>query len=214
MSSGEQAKIPFNTAAEVCQRSSIGEEAKTLLQDGMTPREFLDILTAKQLHADAVKFLCHALPKREAVWWACLCAEVILGAEPAPAAAAAVGAARSWVIDPTDENRRSAFTAAEAAKIATPAGCAALAAFLSGGSLAPPNLTAVPPAEHLTADLVAASLALAAVITEPEKASQKYASFITLGLEVAEGRHPWAEVPQPQPTEKGPSHGYARRPRR
>ena len=94
----------------------------------------------------------------------------------------------------------------------TPVGCAAVAAYFSGGSLAPPNLPVVSPAEHLTPHLVASSLALAAVIAEPEKASQKYATFIKLGLEVAEGQHLWAEAPQP--TEKGPTHGYARRPRR
>ncbi|HKI19784.1 MAG TPA: hypothetical protein VKA15_17990 [Isosphaeraceae bacterium] len=212
MSQGELTKISAKTAGEVSQRCGLGDDAKALLQGDLTPGAFLDVLIEKKLHPDAAKFLAHALPKREAVWWACLCAELIAGAEPAPATAAALGAARAWVIDPNDENRRAAFTAAEAAKIATPAGCAALAAFLSGGSLSLPNLPAVPPAEHLTGDLVASSLALAAVITEPEKASQKYANFIKLGLEVAEGRHPWAEAPQP--TEKGPTHGYARRPRR
>ena len=33
----------------------------------------------------------------------------------------------------------------------TPAGCAGLAAFFSGASLAPPDAAAVPPGEHLTA---------------------------------------------------------------
>ena len=122
----------------------------------MTPRQYLDLLVERQLHADAVQFLAHALPKREAVWWACLCARPVLGPEPPPAAAAALEAARAWVIDPRDEKRRATFPAAEAAEIGTPAGCAAAAAYFSGGSLAPANLPAVAPAEHLTAHLVAA----------------------------------------------------------
>jgi hypothetical protein len=214
MSQGETTKILAKTAKEVAQRFALGDGAIALLQDEMAPRQFLAVVMEKGLHADAARFLAHALPKREAVWWACLCVEQMLGPEPAPAAAAAVKAARSWVIDPSDENRRAAFPAAEAAKVGSPAGCAALAAFLSGGSLAPPNLTAVPPADHLTADMVAWSLAMAAVIKEPEKASEKYTSFLKLGLEIVEGQHLWAETPAPQPTEKGPTHGYARRPRR
>jgi hypothetical protein len=212
MSQGELTKVSAKTASEIAERFALSDEAKALLLDAMVPRQFLDVLVEKKLHADAARFLANALPKREAVWWACLCAERILGPEPAPAEGAAVKAARSWVIDPSDENRRAAFTAAEAAKLGTPAGCAALAAFLSGGSLAPPTLTAVPPAEHLTAELVGSALAIAAVIKEPEKAAEKYAWFLKFGLEVAEGQHPWAEAP-PKPAEKGRTDGYARRTR-
>jgi hypothetical protein len=211
MSQGELTRIT-KTAGEIAQQFALGDEAKKLLQDGMVPGEFLAILIHNQLHSDASKFLAHALPKREAVWWACLCAEPIMGPEPPAIALAALNAARAWVIDPKEENRRAAFAAAEAAKVGTPEGCAAMAAFLSGGSISLPNLPVVPPAEHLTGELVAWSLAIAAVIKEPEKSAEKYATFLKLGLEVAEGKHPWAEAPQP--AEKGPTHGYARRPRR
>jgi hypothetical protein len=212
MSQGELTKISAKTAKEVAQRFALGDEAMAFLKDEMAPRQFLDVLIEKKLHADAARFLAHALPKREAVWWACFCVEQMLWPEPAPVAAAAVKAARSWVIDPNDENRRAAFPAAEGAKVGSPAGCAALAAFFSGGSLAPPNLPAVPPADHLTADMVASSLALAAVMKEPEKAPEKYASSLKLGLEIAEGRHLWAETHPP--AEKGPCYANARRPRR
>jgi hypothetical protein len=214
MSQGELAKITAKTAAEISQRFTLGDEAKPLLQDGMLPGEFLAMLIHKQLHSDASKFLAHALPKREAVWWACLCAELILGPDPPPVAVAALNAARAWVIDPKEENRRAAFAAAEAAKVGTPEGCAAMAAFLSGGSLSLPDLPVVPPAEHLTGELVAWSLAIATVIKQPEKAAEKYVTFLKLGQEVAEGQHLWAAAPQPTPQEKGPTHGYARRPRR
>jgi hypothetical protein len=212
MSEGALAKVAYKTAAEVCQQSGAGDQARALLQDGMTPRQFLDALISQGSHADAVVFLAHALPKREAVWWACLCAEQILGSEPPPAAAAALKAARAWVIDPKDESRRPALPAAEAADLGTPAGCAALAAYFSGGSLAPPDLPAVPPGEHLTGKMVASSLALAAVIKQPEKSAEKYAAFLKIGLEMAEGRQSWPEPPKPASGE--PTHGDARRARR
>ena len=172
------------------------EEARGLLVDGMAPRPYLDALIERGLHVDAVRFLTSALPKREAVWWACLCAAEVLGPEPPPAVAAALEAARAWVIDPNDEKRRAAFPAAEAADIGTPAGCAAAAAYFSGGSLAPVNLPEVPPPEHITADLAGTSVVLAAVSKQPEKAPEKYATFLRIGLEVASGQHAWPEAPR------------------
>src|SRR5262245_52976244 len=38
------AKVAAKTAADVCQRFEIGKEAKALLRDGMTPRQYLDLL--------------------------------------------------------------------------------------------------------------------------------------------------------------------------
>jgi hypothetical protein len=128
------------------------------------------------------------LPKREAVWWACQCVRPASGA-----AASAIQAAEAWVAEPSEARRRAAQPAAEAAGVGTPAGCAALAAFFSGGSLAPPDLTAVPPADDLTETCVAGALDLAAVQAEPEKAPERYRRFLTLGLEVADGKNRWKE---------------------
>jgi hypothetical protein len=193
MSSATLAKVPAKTAAEVCQRFPLGEDAKKLLRDGMTPPQFLAVLTEKQLAVDAVRFLAHALPKREAVWWACLCTRTAVGPSPEPAAAAAVQAAEKWVADPSEDNRRAAGTAAEAATVGHPAGCAAMAAFWSGGSLAPPKLPVVPPGENLTGQGVAGAVLLAAVRTEPEKAADKHRRFLALGVEVANGANRWKE---------------------
>jgi hypothetical protein len=200
-------KLNAKSAAEVSQRARLGEEARSLLTEGVTSRQYLDQLIERRMHADAVQFLAHALPKREAIWWACLCITERLGPDPSPAAAAALDAARAWVIDPKDEKRRAAFPAAEAAGIGTPPGCAAAAAYFSGGSLAPAHLPAVAPAEHLTAHMIASALTLAAVIREPEKAVEKYASFLQSGLEVASGGIAVPESPaesaarEPTPTE-------------
>ncbi len=204
-------KITAKSAAEVSVRARLGEEARALLAEGMTCRQYLDQLVERHLDADAVQFLAHALPKREAVWWACLCAVQVLGPEPAPAATAALDAARAWVIDPKDEKRRATFPAAEAADLGTPAGCTAAAAYFSGGSLAPANLPAVAPAEHLTAHLAASALTLAAVIKEPEKAAEKHASFLQIGLEIASGQQAWPEAAK-ETTEKerGAAYGNAR----
>jgi hypothetical protein len=195
MDQGELSKIQEKTAAAICELARLGDEARGLLVEGTAPRPYLDLLIERGLHTDAVRFLAYALPKREAIWWACLCAAKVAGTEPPPAAAAALEAARAWVIDPKDEQRRAAFPAAEAAEIGTPAGCAAAATFFSGGSIAPPNLPEVAPPEHVAAHFVACSVTLSAVIKEPEKAAQKYAAFLQTGFEVASGKNVWPEAP-------------------
>ena len=151
MNNGGLAKVAAKTAAEVYKQFPLGDEAKKLLRDGMTPHQFLDALVEKQQFPDAARFLAHALPKREAVWWACLCARQAHGANAPPPAGPALAAAEKWASDPSEDNRRAAQAAATAAGMGAPAGCAAMAAFFSGGSLAPPAAPVVPPGEHLSA---------------------------------------------------------------
>jgi hypothetical protein len=194
MSSNGLAKVTAKTAAEVCKHFALGDEAKPLLRDGFTPEQFLTALIEKQHFPDAVRLLAHALPKREAVWWACLCARAVAGSNPPPPIAAALQAAEKWVVDPSEENRRAAMPAAEAAEFKTSAGCAAAAAFWSGGSLGPPNVPAIPPGEFLTAHGVGAAVMLATVQSEPEKASEKYRKFLAQGIEVANGVNRWKET--------------------
>jgi hypothetical protein len=187
-------RITAPSASEVCKHFALGEEAGPLLREAMTPAQFLDLLTATHHYRDATTFLAHALPKREAVWWGCLCVRATCGSEAPPRVAATLQAAEKWVADPSEDNRRAAMAAAEAAGLGTAAGCAAVAAFWSGGSLGPPNVAVIPPPESLTAKGVAGAVMLAAVETEPEKAPEKYRRFLAHGVEVATGANRWRDV--------------------
>jgi hypothetical protein len=181
------------SAAEVGRKVKLGEAAQALLREPQTPRQYVDALAAAGHFADAVQFLAAALPKREAVWWACWCARQGYGkTAPAPAAVA-LTAAEKWVLDPSDANRRAAHATAEPAGLGTPAGAAAVAVFFSGGSLAPPELAAVAPAEHITASAAAGAILLAAVLTDPQKAAEKYQKFLAAGFDVANGTNRWKE---------------------
>src|SRR5437868_15322848 len=94
---GTFTRVSAKTAAEVCKRFSLQEPAKKLLRDDLTPRQFLDLLLQQKQHLDAVRLLAYALPKQEAVWWACLCARTVAGANPPPKVVAALQAAEKWV---------------------------------------------------------------------------------------------------------------------
>ncbi len=171
--------------------AELGEQAKAMMRPDVPPESYVELLMGTQQFADAVRFLAHALPKREAVWWAWFCARRASGPEPPPEIRAALSATEKWIVQPNDENRREAMRAGELANFATPAGCAALGAFLSGGSLGPPGTPPNPPGEFMTAKAVAGAVILAAVSTEPEKAPEKYRAFVDQGLEVTRKIRLW-----------------------
>ncbi len=144
------------------------------------------LLGAKDLNP-AVQFLAFALPPREAVWWACLCARDQLR-EPVPEALlAAVAAAEAWVRKPAEELRRAAMTCAQATDMKSPAAWAAMAAFWSGGSLAPENLPEVAAPPHLLGSAVASAIMLAAVGSDPKLAGQKRAQYLRAAIDIANG---------------------------
>jgi hypothetical protein len=177
--------------AQVTAVAELEPPAQALQRPAFGPKEYLGALVEGEHLADAVKFLAHLLPRREAVWWAWMCAKKGLGKAPLKEEHAALAATEKWIAEPTDEYRRAALEAANAATLESPAGCAALAAFLSGGSLAPPGMAEVAPPRYAAAKAVFGSLVFSAVIVEPEKAPEKFRKFLNYGLELAERIELW-----------------------
>jgi hypothetical protein len=102
----------------------------------------------------------------------------------------ALHAAQEWVKTQEEAQRRSAFTASQTATLDNAAGCAALAAFWSGGSMAPEEAPVVPPADHLCHHAAACSVILAGV-TQPEKINSHYQTFIEIGKDIMAGKRPY-----------------------
>jgi hypothetical protein len=180
---GTSAQINSKTGA-ISTVAELGEEAMALLRPDLHPLDFVALLMEQALFGDAVRFIAHALPKREAVWWGWVCARRAAGENPQPKIKAALDATERWIAQPNDDNRRLAMAAAQKAELGTAAGCAGLAAFFSGGSLAPPDAPPVPPGEFLTAKAVSGAVIFAAVSREPEKAPERFRSFVAQGVEV------------------------------
>jgi hypothetical protein len=178
-------------AADVCRHLSLEEPARQLLREDFTVLQYLSALIENERYPDATGFLAHALPKREAVWWACRCAREGHGPEPSAPTAAALQASEKWAAEPNEDNRRATLAAAEAAGLKTPAAFVGLAAFWSGGSLAPAHVPSVPPEELLTARTVATAVLVASVLTEPEKATEKLHRFLGQGIAIANGTQLW-----------------------
>ncbi len=133
------------SVAEFCADLELGEEAAPLIDDASDVEELITLLSEKPLYTDAIKVLAHYMTKRLAVYWACQCVESACGDLEDEKQAKAYAAARSWVADPTDVNRRKAMHEAQETDMMAPGSWAAMSAFWSGESLAPAELEVVPP---------------------------------------------------------------------
>jgi hypothetical protein len=143
-------------------------------------------LRAADMAGEAARLVAFALPKREAVWWACMCARAV-PAPVGPEDMKALELAEAWVFKPADETRRQAFAHAQAAEFGTPEAWAAVAAFWSGDSMAPLGQPVVPPTANLAGTAVAGSVALAAVRISPEKRNARLERFLDSAAEIAGG---------------------------
>lgn len=179
-------KISAATAQEICAQFALSAEALSHLDPQIAPLPFLDVLVAHSLYADAMQFLARALPKREAVWWSSTCSRELATDAKQPELAVGLDAAENWVYRPTEENRRNTEKAANAIKVSHPARWTAMAAFWSGGSLAPPDAPEVKPAEDFTAKAVAGAVMMAAAL-DPMESQARNKRFIQSGLDIANG---------------------------
>jgi hypothetical protein len=174
--------------APLLERLQLQGEAAKLLEGLQTAAEGVERLAAKGLNDEAVHLSAHALPKREAVWWACMCAQAV----PDPALPAADTAARvaaeAWVRQPSDDAlRRTAWDAVQATAFQSPEALAAAAAFFSGSSLSPAGQPAVPPGDDLTGRTVAGAVLLASVRGRPERAQARLTRFLAAARDIAAG---------------------------
>ena len=177
------------TADTICEVTRPEGKAAELLEAGLAPRAYLDVLVdAGEVH-EAIRFLTHGLPIREAIWWA-LCSARVAHPEPNEAIARALEITEAWVMTPDEGFRRSAKEIAEAAGYDTPAGCVALAVYYSGGSLAGEDGPEIPPDENLAARVASGSLLLSTV-ADPENAVESARSVLDVGVEISNSRCPW-----------------------
>jgi len=174
--------------APLLPRLELEPPAAAAIAGAKTAAEGIERLEAQGFHNEAVRLTAHALPKREAVWWACMCASAVPDAELAAADGAARVAAEAWVRKPTDEAlRRTAWDAAQKTEFRSPEAWAAVGAFWSGGSMAPEGQPIVPPGDHLTGVAVSGAVVMAAVRGRPERAKARTQRFLAAARDIAAG---------------------------
>jgi hypothetical protein len=180
-------KIKEVNANAIAQSIGLDEQAMALLQDQSTTADYLNQLIALKFYPDAVRFLAHALPKREATWWACLCARNTLTDKTPANEIKAIELSEAWVYKPTEDNRKPTLAAAEATEYKTAASWAAIASFWCGDDISPVPQAVIPPAEKLYAKAVIGAVMLAATQGEASKVNDKYLLFLQQGINIASG---------------------------
>ena len=138
----------------------------------------------------------HSLPARESVWWAWVSARhasQVAGGTPATADVhKTLVSIEQWIVRPEDDARRAAWDAGMAAGMDTPVGMIAAAVFLSGTSVAPPNVAPVPPPPGAAMPLVAGAILLSAASNQqPEQIVPTMAAFAAQGLEIVKRLGGW-----------------------
>jgi hypothetical protein len=158
-----------------------------LLRGCGTAREALSRLVAAGALVEASRLVAHALPRREAVWWACMCGRAVPDEGERALDSTALLAAEHWVRKPDDLARRAAMEAAQGAAFQSAEAWAAVGAFWSGGSMAPPGQPDVPPGPQLTGLAVAGAVLLAATRRRPERSAERLVRFLDAADSIAAG---------------------------
>src|ERR1700735_5797338 len=104
-------RIRFTSARSVFEAFPDLSYVATRPANDIDPLNHARALLGSPRPSDAVLFISHLLPRREAVWWAAQCVRALLGEA---AADEALGAAEGWVRTPEDANRRAALSAGNA----------------------------------------------------------------------------------------------------
>ena len=145
---GTLTKLAGVELATVLGRAALPPEAQAPLQGCTEIADVITRLEAAGFAPEAVRVLAHALPKREGVWWACMCAVNTAPADLPEPDRLARETAELWVRQQKDEQRRAAMAHAEASGFQTPEAWSGVAAFWSGDSMSPVGMPAVPPVRN------------------------------------------------------------------
>jgi hypothetical protein len=173
--------------ATVVERATLPPEAEAPLRGCTDIETALERLEATGFALEAVRVLAHALPKRESVWWACMCATATAPVDLAESDQLAQQNAEQWVRRQTDDWRRAAMEFAQAGGCLTAEAWTAIAAFWSGDSIAALGQPPIAPLPQQTGSAVAAAVSLAAVRGDGKRYPERLRRFLGSGRDIASG---------------------------
>lgn len=157
---GNWTRVKWTEARQIGE--ALGWEGHRLPESDVDPEDHFKALRQAGDQQIALRFLGAALPRYEAVAWAAAeLAGRADGAAIGPLERQALDRVMRWVDEPVDEYRLAASEAAERARNGSAEQMLAQAVFLSGGSIAPPDLAAVNPPHHACGEMATAALLIA-----------------------------------------------------
>jgi uncharacterized protein DUF6931 len=178
-------------AWELCHLAEIRltPQGRSLVSAHLTVRQYFDRLIEHGCYADARRVLAHALPKRRALWWACLCARDI---DQPPDAVEVIDVVAHYAGHGDEISRRKAEAFGMQFGPDHLTCCLAMAAFFSGDNVSRPDLPPVAPHPFATARLVEVVVYLTSVRKDPTTYKDHLRRYLAQGLQIALGDDPWA----------------------
>ncbi|MEP2639709.1 hypothetical protein [Roseobacter sp.] len=180
MSFDDLGKLPQGPVARILSQNNVRLQTTLTTPAGAPAARVLEALHSQHATLDMLQLLAHALPAREATWWACLAAREM------GAVTASVTAAEAWVRQPGFESRLAARTALEAVATDDDTGFCAMAACFADGTMGPGALDdhAAPPG---AVGAAVYGMVLIAVYADPAQTPTRQLDFLTRGLNIARG---------------------------
>jgi len=178
-------RIRFATAAGVFDAFPDLKYATAPPNDDCAPLDHARALLASPAPSEAIVFLAHMLPRREAVWWAIQCVRTVLGSSSEDDA---FRGAEAWVREPEEDNRRAALAAFGAGDRRAPTSWLAFAAGWSGGSVTAPDKEPLAAPPSACAMGVNTAVILSATAADPLRVVQRIKACAEAGIRFADGQ--------------------------
>jgi hypothetical protein len=177
-------RIRFATARNVYESFADLRRIAAPPEDDSAPLDYARALLSSPRPSEAVIFIAHLLPRREAVWWAIQCVRAMLGPS---ADNEALQAAEAWVRAPEEDSRRAALAAANAGDQKAAATWLAFAAGWSGGSVTAPDADPLAAPPFACAMGTNTAVMLAAAAGDPLGVTDRIKACAEAGIRFAEG---------------------------
>ncbi|MEM9247628.1 MAG: hypothetical protein AAGB05_02915 [Pseudomonadota bacterium] len=188
-------KMPDGPAARFLADTPLKLETELDAPVSATVSVVLTELEEKQAWVDMLKVLAAALPAREGVWWACLAARDLPGADASPV----LKATEAWVFGPTEENRVTLGEMLEAADADDETTLAATAAYYAEGNLGPGDLAEQPAPPGSVASCVLGQNLQS--LNDEHDAIEWMKYLIDRAVDIANGGNGRVDKPEPKPPE-------------
>jgi len=184
-------KLRKDSLEELCKNFEWSRPVNDFLTPRATFQTLLQSLSNHGYWFDAVTLLAHALPQREAVWWAArVCDDYLIVVEMDEAQReierAVLALARDWVREPEDEMRLAVHALAVQLANRLPSHWTGMSVFWATGNITPDTGVSTPPPPYLYARGVSAAIDLAASLAIQGR-EELYARAVGRGLDVASG---------------------------
>jgi hypothetical protein len=180
-------KIADAKLEEILPYCKMPPEAKALIEAAPDAQGVINVLAKNGYLLEATRVYAQALPNRESVWWACMCAYHTAPDDMDPNERKPRDLAETWVRSQKDEDRRAAMEAAKARDMKGPEAWCASAAFYSGDSIAPIKYPPNKPAPHLSGMVVAAAVLLASLRGDASRQPDRLARFLESAQDISGG---------------------------